>query len=91
MLHCTKIVLGKCDGKDAAYLIQNAFPVIAEYFDHIHTSNGKPLTLHATTGRTITEFLLHNLKLHKKGVRLFFSDIDKIYNLMLKKVPQKKD
>ena len=44
---CTKIVLGKCGGKDAAFLIQNAFPVTADYFDHIHTSQGKPLTLQA--------------------------------------------
>lgn len=28
---CTKIVLGKCGGLDAAFLIQNAFPIIADY------------------------------------------------------------
>ena len=33
----TMIVLGKCGGWDAAYLIQNAFPITADYFDHIHT------------------------------------------------------
>lgn len=46
---CTKIVLGKCGGRNAAFLIQNAFPITADYFDHIHTSKGIPLTLHATT------------------------------------------
>ena len=39
---CTKIVLGKCGGRDAAYLIQNAFPITADYLDHIHTLQGQP-------------------------------------------------
>ncbi len=79
---CTKIVLGKCGGWDAAYLIQNAFPITADYFDHIHTSQGKPLTLHTTTAKLIVENLNNNLRLHKRGVHLFFADIDRLYKLM---------
>ena len=79
---CTKIVLGKCDGRDAAYLIQNAFPVTKDYLDHIHTSKGIPLTLHKSTAATIIDCLENNLRLHKKGVNLFFSDIDHLYSLM---------
>lgn len=48
---CTKIVLGKCGGKDAAYLIQNAFPVTSDYLDHIHTVQGNPLMLHSATAK----------------------------------------
>ena len=80
---CTKIVLGKCGGKDAAFLIQNAFPITADYFDHIHTLQEKPLTLHQTTAKTVISNLHNNLRLHKKGVRLFFADIDRIYTMML--------
>lgn len=80
--HCTKIVLGKCGGTDAAFLIQNAFPITADYFDHIHTSQGKPLTLHATTAKTIVNNLNNNLRLHKRGVNLFFADIDRLYKMM---------
>ena len=79
---CTKIVLGKCGGKNAAFLVQNAFPVTTDYFDHIHTSKGKPLTLHESTAKAIVNNLNNNLRLHKKGVRLFFADIDRIYHLM---------
>ena len=79
---CTKIVLGNCGGKDAAFLIQNAFPVTADFFDHIHTSQGQPLTLHEGTTKTIVSNLHYNLKLHKRGIRLFFADIDRIYHLM---------
>lgn len=83
---CTKIVLGKCGGWDAAFLIQNAFPTIAAYFDHIHTSKGVPLTLHGGTARLIAENLEKNLRLHKRGISLFYADIDRIYDLMVKKI-----
>ncbi|MBQ8983076.1 MAG: hypothetical protein IJ079_05745 [Lachnospiraceae bacterium] len=79
---CTKIVLGKCGSKDAAYLIQNAFPVTSDYLDHIHTLQGSPLTLHATTAKTIVNCLNNNLRLNKRGVRLFFADIDRLLQLM---------
>ena len=79
---CTKIVLGKCGDVDAAYLIQNAFPITCDYFDHIHTNNGIPLTLHQSTSATIVAHLRTNLRLHKKGVNLFFADIDRLYKIM---------
>jgi len=79
---CTKIVLGKCGGWNAAFLIQNAFPATADYFDHIHTSKGIPLVLHSSTAKLIAENLNYNLRLHKRGIPLFYTDIDRIYKLM---------
>lgn len=83
---CTKIVLGKCNGRDAAFLIQNAFPATANYFDHIHTSKGKPLSLHGSTAKLIADNLRCNLRLHKRGISLFYTDIDRIYNLLEEKL-----
>ena len=80
---CTKIVLGKCGSKDAAFLIQNAFPITLDYLDHIHTLQGNPLTLHATTAKTVVECLNNNLLLNKHGVKLFFADIDRLFLLMV--------
>lgn len=80
--HCTKIVLGKCGGKDAAYLVQNAFPITSDYLDHVHTLQGQPLTLHTTTANTVINCLNNNLRLHNRGVRLFFADIDRLLQLM---------
>lgn len=79
---CTKIVLGKCGGKDAAYLVQNAFPITTDYLDHIHTLQGKPLTLHATTANTVIDCLGNNLRLHGQGINLFFADISRLLQLM---------
>lgn len=86
---CTKIVLGKCGGHPAAYLIQNAFPIIDKYFDHIHTSQGQPLTLHTSTRKQIVDNLNDNLRLHKRGISLFFADIDRLYSLMENKLNRK--
>ncbi len=79
---CTKIILGKCGGKDAAFLIQNAFPITQDYLDHIHTLQGKTLMLHTTTAKNICGCLNGNLRLHKRGISLFFADIDRLYQLM---------
>lgn len=83
---CTKVVLGTFAGTDHAFLVQNAFPITAEYFDHIHTRFGSPATISENTGKEIVQCLKSNLALHKRGINLFFADIDRIYNMMVKKL-----
>ena len=83
---CTKVILGKFAGEDHAFLVQNAFPVIADYFDHIHTRFGSPATISENTAREIIKSLNSNLALHKKGTHLFFADIDRIYSAMESKL-----
>lgn len=83
---CTKIILGKCGGKDAAFLIQNAFPITQDYLDHIHTLQGKPLTLHTSTAKNICDCLNSNLRLHRCGISLFFADIDRLLHLMIEHI-----
>lgn len=85
-----EIVLGKCGGWDAAFLIQNAFPTTTDYFDHIHTSKGIPLTLHGGTAKLIADNLKNNLRLHKRGISLFYADIDRIYDIMVNNINSEK-
>jgi len=33
---CIKIVIGEYTGVNAAFLLQNMFPVLPKYIDHIH-------------------------------------------------------
>ena len=42
--------MGKFAGKDNAFLIQNVFPILAKYFDHVHTIENKPITMHKKIG-----------------------------------------
>lgn len=76
------IVIGTFGGKNCAFLIQNAFPVIAKYFDHIHTKEGKPVYLKKNICRTIVRKLTNLLKLHDNGQNYIYPDIDRIYKLM---------
>ncbi len=66
----------KCGGWDAAFLIQNAFPTTADYFDHIHTSKGIPLSLHSSTAKLIADNLSCNIRLHKRGIPLFYTETE---------------
>ena len=88
---CTKVVLGKFAGTDHAFLIQNAFPVTADYFDHIHTRFGSPATIDEETGKLIIQNLRSNLALHRRGIHLFFADIDRIYSIMNEKTKATKE
>ena len=72
-------LLEKFLGKDSVILLQNAFPTLEKYIDHVHLlDNGKPAKVVASLKVEILEYFEYLLKLKSKGVNLFFADIDKI-------------
>ena len=75
---CNTISIGKFGGKDNAFLIQNAFPVIAKYLDHVHTIEGKPIMIHNKLNRELTVNLREVLAMYKCGIKLIFPDIEYI-------------
>lgn len=86
---CNTIVIGKFAGKENAFLIQNAFPIIAKYFDHVHTIQEKPVTIHKELNRILTENLREVLAMNKRGIKLTFTDIDAIKVVMEKELEKK--
>ncbi|WP_235417745.1 type III toxin-antitoxin system CptIN family toxin [Faecalicatena contorta] len=79
---CNTIIIGKFAGKDNAFLIQNAFPIIEKYFDHIHTVEGKPVSIHNKLNRELTVNLREVLAMYRQGIRLIFPDIEYIQRKM---------
>ena len=79
---CNTIVIGLFAGKENAFLIQNAFPVIQKYFDHVHTIQQKPITVHKKLDKLLVENLNEVLAMHNRGIKLIFTDIDAIRNIM---------
>ena len=75
---CNTIIIGKFAGKENAFLIQNAFPVIAKFFDHIHVVESKPVTVHNEFNRILRENLREVLAMHNRGINLIYTDIAKI-------------
>lgn len=63
-------------------MIQNAFPVIVKFFDHIHTVENKSVKVHNELNRILMENLGEVLALYNRGIYLIFTDIDKIRTIM---------
>ena len=87
---CNTIIIGKFAGKDNAFLIQNAFPILEKYLDHVHTIENKPITIHKKLDRELTINLREVLAMYRKGIRLIFPDIEEIQKKMEQELFNKK-
>lgn len=87
---CLTLVLGRYGGKDATFLVQNAFPVKEDYIREIYTINGNPAPVHSKLQRIIYGKLQASLAIHRKGHKTIYTDIDKAQKIMLMKLNDKK-
>lgn len=87
---CNTIMIEEILGQKSAILLQNAFPTLKKYIDHVHTIDGIPAKVPETLGKIILDNFknLLKLKLKSKGINLFFADIDKIKEQMLEELEQ---
>ena len=83
---CNIIIIRKIANKDAAILIQNAFPTLEKYIDHVHTIDGIPLKVSTGLQNEIKSLFKNMLGLKKRGINLFFSDIDTLKQKMLNEI-----
>ena len=72
--------------KENVFLILNTFPVIEKYFDHIHTVQDQPMTIHKKLNKLLVENLNEVLAMYNRGVRLTFTDIRAIKTIMEKEL-----
>ena len=81
---CNTILIEKVFDEESAILMQNTFPTLEKYIDHVHlTNNGKPARVITSLKEEILQKFAYLLKLKSKGVDLFFTDIEKIKEMML--------
>ena len=80
---CNTILIEKIFDKEHAILLQNAFPTLEKYIDHVHTVDGKPAKVPEALEKIILEKFKYMLKMKERGINLFFTDIDKIKNQIL--------
>ena len=84
---CNSILIRNILGNESAILIQNAFPTLEKYIDHVHTlSNGKPAKVISKICNEILENFKEMIKLKNKDINFFFTDIDKIKEMMLEEL-----
>lgn len=72
---CKGIVLGKYDGKKAAFLIQNMFPVTLKYIDHIHTKNGNPVPVNKKLQGINKKNTKSLIAISERGVKVTFTEV----------------
>lgn len=75
--------MGEYDGKQAAFLLQNIFPITEKYIDHIHTRNNNPVPVKYSIQTEIRTKMKRILQLHAHGKKIVFPDISKLERLML--------
>ena len=80
---CNTILIEKIFKNDAVILLQNAFPTLEKYIDHVHTVDGRPAKVPEKLEKIILKNFKNLMKLHNRGIKVFFTDIDKIKNKML--------
>ncbi|MCM1135914.1 MAG: hypothetical protein NC400_10110 [Clostridium sp.] len=82
--NCLTIVMGEYDGKQAAFLLQNMFPITEKYLDHIHTRNNNPVPVKYSIQVEISTKMKRILQLNARGKKIVFPDISRLECLMLK-------
>ena len=83
---CNTILIETILDTEAVILLQNAFPTLEKYIDHIHTVDGKPAKVPEKLEKIILLNFKNLLKLKSQGINLFFTDIDKIKKQMLEEL-----
>lgn len=80
---CKTILIKKIAEREQVILIQNAFPTIEKYVKSKHTIDGNDVRISDVVQREIIDDFKYMISLKKSGLNLFFSDIDKIKEIML--------
>lgn len=83
---CDTIVIGNYRGRKHAFLIQNIFPIIEKYIDHIDTVKGEALQVPLATRREIIKKVNIIFKLKSKGINLIFPDVDRIESILINEI-----
>ena len=87
---CNTILIEKIFDKDSVILLQNAFPTLEKYIDHMHTVDGIPARVPEKLEKIILKNFKDLMKLHNRGITVFFTDIDKLKKKMLEEDNQVK-
>lgn len=86
---CDSIIIAKIVENDSAILLQNAFPTLEKYIDHVHMVNGAPAKVGTDLQKEILLKFKKLMKLHNRGIKVFFTDIDKLKQQMLDEINNK--
>lgn len=79
---CKTIMIKRIAGRNQVISIQNAFPTLEKYVKNLHTVEGKPIQIANSIKKEIINNFESTISLKEKGINLFFTDIDKIMDVI---------
>ena len=80
---CLKILIARYGDGKSAFLFQNMFPILPQYIDHAHTIAGIPMAVNIVVQEELTKRFKEVMRLHKRGVKIVFPNINRLEKLML--------
>jgi len=82
---CSTILIEKIGGNTSAILIQNAFPTLDKYIDHIHTSNNTSIKVtNAIKDKILKNFIFSMNQYKTFNKNIFLSNMETNINIVLK-------
>ena len=79
---CKTILIKKIADQEQVILIQNAFPTLEKYVKSEHIMQGKEIEILPYIQKEIIKDFKDILSLKRNGLNLFFTDIDRIKEIM---------
>jgi hypothetical protein len=79
---CLKIVIGEYANVNAVFLLQNMFPILPKYIDHIHLVKNNPVPVNTRLQTIIDRNFREVLRLHRRGVKIVFPNITRLEKRM---------
>ena len=79
---CDNILIREIGGKNAAILIQNAFPTLEKYVESAYIKNGKHLKVIDSVKDEILARFKKARKLKRRGIKTMFPDIVKMEKIL---------
>lgn len=80
--NCDSIVIKEFLGKESVFLLQNMFPTIEKYVDHIHIINGVEAKVINRVARELQSNFNKLMALTKQGKKVVFTNIEKDLKIM---------
>ena len=80
---CNKIYIGRYGNGDSAFLLQNMFPILPQFINHVHTIAGIPMPVNPEVVEEVLKRFREVRRLHSRGAKVVFPDIDRLERLML--------
>ena len=85
---CLKIFIGEYANRPNAFLFQNMFPILPKYIDHVHMIQQNPVPVSQRLQTVLNRYFRDVLRLHKRGIKVIFPDIDRLEKIMLAEYEQ---